>query len=50
MRAKALDDGQLSDRDKDFERRLLQAHVRIAGVIAGLPDSPSQQAALAEIR
>jgi hypothetical protein len=50
MRAMALDDGQLSDRDKYYERKLLQAHTRVAGIIDGLPDSPGQQAALAEIK
>jgi hypothetical protein len=50
MRARALDDGQLSDRDKYYERRLLQTHCRIAEVIERGPESPGQQAALTEIK
>ena len=50
MRAKALDDGQLSDLGKDYERRLLQTHCRIAEVIERWPESPGQQAALTEIK
>jgi hypothetical protein len=51
MRAKALDDGQLSDRDKDFERAVLQAHVRIAGAIeAAQPAQDPKEAAMDEIK
>jgi hypothetical protein len=51
MRAKAFDDDQLSERDKDFERAVLQAHARIAGAIeAAQPGQDPKEAAMDEIK
>jgi hypothetical protein len=51
MRAKALDDGQLSDRDKSHQRLMLQAHTKVAGMIArGLEAGWATEADMDEIK
>jgi hypothetical protein len=51
MRAMALDDGQLSERDKSHQRLMLQAHTKVAGMIArGLEAGWATEADMDEIK